>query len=97
MVTNFSFQANCPSDVERFKDEASNEGIPLRWGVEDPKSREAVPLRLIDYPETKVIGAIEVHMQTSVDLGTIREVMTKVPDGHVMFETLQGFQVAEAV
>lgn len=97
MVTNFSFQANTQGDIERFKEEATNEGIPLRWGVEDPKRSEATPLRLSNHSEAKIIGAIEVHMQTSVDLGIIREIMTKVPDAHVMFETLQGFQVAEAV
>lgn len=96
MVTNFSFQATCQSDVERFKDEATSEGIPLRWGAENEKTREVVPLRLIDKPSVRHLGQIEVHMQTSVDLTTIREVMHKVPDSHVMYETLQGVQVAES-
>lgn len=33
MVTTFSFQAQSQSDVERFKDEVTNEGIPLRWNL----------------------------------------------------------------
>lgn len=97
MVTNFSFQATCQSDVERFKDEATSEGIPLRWGEENENTREVVPLKLIDKPAVKHLGQIEVHMQTSVDLTTIREVMHKVSDNRVMYETLQGFQVSEAV
>lgn len=96
MVTNFSFQATCQSDIERFKDEATSEGIPLRWGIQIENTKEVAPLKLMDKPAVKHLGQIEVHMQTSVDLTTIREVMHKVPDNHVMYETLQGFQVLEA-
>lgn len=95
MVTNFSFQATSQSDVERFKEEATIEGIPLRWGIEKEGSREIVPLRLSTHAGIKHLGAIEVHMQTSADLTTIREVMDKVPDSHVMHATLRSVQVVE--
>jgi hypothetical protein len=78
MVTTFSFQASCESDVERFRDEVTNEGIPLRWNLK---------------PEVRHHGAIEVHMQALVDLDTIRNVMRQVPDHQVMFDTLREVQV----
>ncbi|MBI6883256.1 hypothetical protein [Pseudomonas putida] len=81
MTTTFSFLAASHRDIERFRDEVTNEGIPLRWNLK---------------PEVVAPAGIEVHMQTSVDLDTIKNVMHQVPDSQFMFETLREVPYCES-
>lgn len=72
-MAHFSFRAECPSDVERLKNECNSAGITVSLSV------HPYP----DFPD------VDVELESSSSLGILRDQMSKVVDGHVMVQTLR--------
>lgn len=73
--TTYSFRAECCVDSDDFIRQAILAGIPL-------SIRQVVPLFDWSAPDIKV------EFATTASLEELRNIMRKVPDGHVMLQTL---------
>ena len=72
-TTVFSFRAECATDVERFEAECAQDGIHVVLRQE--------PMQL---------GAdVKVEMTTPANLEALRAAVRRVPDGHVMLQTMR--------
>lgn len=69
----FSFRAECPIDVARFKDACL---------------KAAVTTSLSERPDGE-FPDVEVELESPASLRTLQDVMRGVEDGHVMLQTLR--------
>lgn len=74
----FSFRAECETDVDRFKDECTQRGLPIAVAVSP----------------TKLGPDVLVELETRVSLESLRDAARAIPDGHVIVETLRECRLA---
>lgn len=79
-ITTYSFRAECPDDVEKFHQQCLNSGL-----ITAMRSTS----------NTDGLRDVEVEMETEASLETIRGLMRKVIDGHVMLQTLKDCPLAD--
>jgi hypothetical protein len=82
LPTTYKFRAEAPDDVKLFLQQAKNAGVQ----ISDVKME---PQTIVDNKGIKVpIPDVIVTFKSDSSLTTLQEILAKVPDGHVMYETL---------
>ncbi|WP_065306354.1 hypothetical protein [Janthinobacterium psychrotolerans] len=69
----FSFRAECPTDVTEFMSACAAAGVTTSLTAQPDG----------EFPD------VEVELEASVDLNTLRDVIRAIIDGHVMLQTLK--------
>lgn len=72
-MAQFSFRAECLSDVERFQSACSDAGVTVSLTIQSEP----------EFPD------VDVELQSSSLLEKLRDQMRKLVDGHLMLQTLR--------
>lgn len=75
----YSLRAECESDAKHFLDEAEAEGFLLSSTV---------------YPDQDGLPDVEIELVSNATLEQLRSVIRRMPDGHVMLQTLRQVPLA---
>jgi hypothetical protein len=75
----YSFRAECQVDVDLLREALTIEGISASMQITKPDQ----------------LPPVHIELETPAKLGTIRNIMRGIEDGHVMVETLRACPLAK--